>query len=151
MPSLSFAIITSGLGKSIHGVIVFVGSFYSGNGRWCCDRSFYIWGCCNRWVVMLPILRYTENLNWMNEYKGISTFQICTHAKASNVQCKLTQWTPHYLLHSNGSTECNRELLNCVTQRRWIYLLSARERLRLEREESATARLQHRHQRGQEN
>ena len=33
MPSLSFAIITSGLGKSIYTVIVFVGSFYSGNGR----------------------------------------------------------------------------------------------------------------------
>ena len=28
LPSLSFAIITSGLGKSIHGVIIFVGSLY---------------------------------------------------------------------------------------------------------------------------
>ena len=32
LPSLSFAIITSGLGKGIHGVIVFVGPFYSENG-----------------------------------------------------------------------------------------------------------------------
>ena len=55
LSSLSFAIITSGLGKSIHGVIVFVGLFYSGNGRRCCDRSFYIWGCCDRWVVILPL------------------------------------------------------------------------------------------------
>ena len=23
-----------------------------------CDRSFYIWGYCNWWVVILPILRY---------------------------------------------------------------------------------------------
>ena len=58
MPSLSFAIIMSGLGKRIHEVIVFVGLFYSGNERWCCDRSFYIWDCCNQWVVILSILRY---------------------------------------------------------------------------------------------
>ena len=31
LPSLSFTIIVSGLGKSIHRVIVFLGSFYSGN------------------------------------------------------------------------------------------------------------------------
>jgi len=51
----------SGLGTSIHGVVVFLGSFYSGNGRWCCDRSFYIWGCCNRWVIILPILWYCRS------------------------------------------------------------------------------------------
>ena len=55
-----FAIITSGLGKSIHGVIVFVGSFYSGNGRWCCDRWFYIWGCCNRRVVVVDGSLYSR-------------------------------------------------------------------------------------------
>ena len=31
LPSLSFTIIVSGLGKSIHRVIIFLGSFYSGN------------------------------------------------------------------------------------------------------------------------
>ena len=39
-------------GLCISGVVLFK--------WWCRDWSFYIWGCCNRWVVILPILWYSK-------------------------------------------------------------------------------------------
>ena len=63
----------------------------------------------------------------MNGNEGTCAFQICTHAEA--------------FCAKQDSTLCNSTLMK---------LLSVRDRLRLEREETATARLQRRHQREQE-
>ena len=47
------------IGKLINGVVVLGRSYYSGSGWYNDDGSFYIWVCCNGWVIILQILRYT--------------------------------------------------------------------------------------------
>ena len=49
-----------GIGKIIHGVVVLGRSYYG---------SFYIWGCCNRWVVILPIVRYVHTQDDIIQYR----------------------------------------------------------------------------------
>ena len=47
-----------------------MGSLYLGgptiqevDGKMMMGLSIYIWGCCNQWVVILPILRYNNILS----------------------------------------------------------------------------------------
>jgi len=116
----AIAIIMSELGKSIYGVIVFVGLFYSGNGQWCCDRSFYMWGYCNRWVVILRFygrsIEFMHRLGCYDSCNEISLTTILKHfacgriwcTNVSHIKCAEAQtgiihlfWI--YLCHSNRS------------------------------------------------
>ena len=86
---------------------------------------------------------YTENLTWTKVLCYKLTFQICTHAKALNVQCKLTQlmaiwWWQSVWCYNGGPTrpphsptcQTGSEALNhpehMLTPYWWIYWMRQR-------------------------
>ena len=73
MMSLCKLAIASGLGTSIHGSLYFWGrSIQEMGGNVVIGLSIAIWGCCNRWIVILP-LRYYDLAKLQILYVGINT------------------------------------------------------------------------------